>query len=192
MVLALLGSAAVATLIAVVLSRSILEPIRAVTRAARAMAKGDLDQVVPGHDPRRAGRAGRRVQHDGPHDPRVPAGRDRPAAARAADGAGDDRLVPRPGGRRRPDRRRRAGQPGGPADPGRRRRPTASIPWVAAAAAPAARWPRCSAAGPTTCRPASSTPSASATTARSGSSCPASWRSAATTACSARPSCSRT
>ena len=47
MVLALLGAAAVATVIAVLLSRSILEPIRAVTRAARAMAKGDYDQVVP-------------------------------------------------------------------------------------------------------------------------------------------------
>ena len=47
MVLALIGTAAVATLIAVLLSRSILEPFRAVTRAARAMAKGDYDQVVP-------------------------------------------------------------------------------------------------------------------------------------------------
>jgi PAS domain S-box-containing protein len=47
MILALLGSAAVATAIALALSRSILEPIRAVTRGARAMARGDLDQVVP-------------------------------------------------------------------------------------------------------------------------------------------------
>ncbi len=47
MVVALLGSAAVATLIALMLSRSILEPIRAVTQGARAMARGDLDQVVP-------------------------------------------------------------------------------------------------------------------------------------------------
>ena len=47
MVLALLVAAAVASGIAVLLSRSILEPIRAVTRAARAMAKGDYDQVVP-------------------------------------------------------------------------------------------------------------------------------------------------
>jgi signal transduction histidine kinase len=47
MIVALLGSAVAATLIAFVLSWSILEPIRAVTRGARAMAKGDLDQVVP-------------------------------------------------------------------------------------------------------------------------------------------------
>ena len=47
MLFALLGSAAVASLIALVASRAILEPIRAVTRGARAMAKGDLDQVVP-------------------------------------------------------------------------------------------------------------------------------------------------
>ncbi len=47
MVVALLGAAAVATLIALLLSRSILEPIRAVTRGARAMTRGELDQVVP-------------------------------------------------------------------------------------------------------------------------------------------------
>ena len=47
MVLALVGAAAVASGVAVLLSRSILEPIRAVTRAARAMAKGNYDQVVP-------------------------------------------------------------------------------------------------------------------------------------------------
>ena len=47
MVLALLGSAAVASMIALALSRSILAPIREVTRGARAMARGDLDQVVP-------------------------------------------------------------------------------------------------------------------------------------------------
>lgn len=47
MVVALAASAVVATLIALQLSWSILEPIRAVTRGARAMAKGDLDQVVP-------------------------------------------------------------------------------------------------------------------------------------------------
>ena len=47
MVLILAGAAAVATMIALGLSRSILEPIRAVTRGARAMARGDLDQVVP-------------------------------------------------------------------------------------------------------------------------------------------------
>src|SRR4051794_19337646 len=47
MVVALLGSAAVATAVAVGLSWSILGPIRAVTMAARAMGKGDYDQVVP-------------------------------------------------------------------------------------------------------------------------------------------------
>jgi signal transduction histidine kinase len=47
MILALVGSAAVATVIALGLSRSILEPIRATTRAARAMAAGDPNQVVP-------------------------------------------------------------------------------------------------------------------------------------------------
>ena len=47
MILAMATAAAVASLIALLLSQSILEPIRAVTRAARAMAKGDYDQVVP-------------------------------------------------------------------------------------------------------------------------------------------------
>ena len=47
MIAALLGSAIVATAVALSLSRSILEPIRAVTGGARAMAKGDIDQVVP-------------------------------------------------------------------------------------------------------------------------------------------------
>ena len=42
-----IGSTAIATLIALLLSRSILGPIRAVTLAARAMARGDLEQVVP-------------------------------------------------------------------------------------------------------------------------------------------------
>jgi signal transduction histidine kinase/HAMP domain-containing protein len=44
---ALLGAAAMATAIALLLSRSILEPIRAVTRGARALSRGELDQVVP-------------------------------------------------------------------------------------------------------------------------------------------------
>jgi len=47
MVLALAAAAAVATGVAFRLSRAILEPIRAVTRGARAMARGELDQVVP-------------------------------------------------------------------------------------------------------------------------------------------------
>ena len=47
MIVALLTSAVVATLIAFVLGKSILEPIRAVTDAARRMTQGDLDQVVP-------------------------------------------------------------------------------------------------------------------------------------------------
>ncbi len=47
MLFALVGSAAVASLLALAMSRSILGPIRAVTVGARAMARGDLDQVVP-------------------------------------------------------------------------------------------------------------------------------------------------
>ena len=47
MILALLGSAAVATIIALILSRSILGPILSVTHAARAMGRGNYDQVVP-------------------------------------------------------------------------------------------------------------------------------------------------
>lgn len=47
MVLALAAAAAVATGVAFRLSHAILEPIRAVTRGARAMARGELDQVVP-------------------------------------------------------------------------------------------------------------------------------------------------
>ena len=53
------------------LSRSILRPIQAVTDGARALARGELDQVVPAGTARRAGRAGHRVQRDGPDDPRV-------------------------------------------------------------------------------------------------------------------------
>ena len=47
MLFSMLGSAAVASAIAIAASRAILEPIRAVTRAARGMSRGDLDQVVP-------------------------------------------------------------------------------------------------------------------------------------------------
>lgn len=47
MALGLLGAMAIASTMALVLSRSILEPIQAVTQAARGMAGGDLDQVVP-------------------------------------------------------------------------------------------------------------------------------------------------
>ncbi|MFO0953071.1 MAG: ATP-binding protein [Isosphaeraceae bacterium] len=47
MILGLLGAAVLGTAISLALSRSILEPIRAVTRGARAMAAGDHDQVVP-------------------------------------------------------------------------------------------------------------------------------------------------
>ncbi len=117
MVLALIGSAAVATTIALMLSRSILEPIRAVTRGARDDERESRPGGAGGH-PRRAGRAGRRVQHDGAHDPRVPAGGHLEAAPRRADGAGDDRFVPRPGRGRRPVWCRRAGQPGGASHPG--------------------------------------------------------------------------
>ena len=42
MALVLIGAAGVALVIALILSRSILEPIRAVTRSARALAKGEL------------------------------------------------------------------------------------------------------------------------------------------------------
>ncbi len=47
MILGLLGAAVVATAITLRLSRTILEPIAAATRCARALARGDLDQVVP-------------------------------------------------------------------------------------------------------------------------------------------------
>jgi PAS domain S-box-containing protein len=46
MISALLGAAVIAAAIALVLSRSILEPIRAVTVGARGLARGNLDQVV--------------------------------------------------------------------------------------------------------------------------------------------------
>ena len=179
MVVALLGAAAVATAVA-----AGAEPVdpgadpRGDARGAGRWRGATSTRSCP-CDPRRAGRAGRRLQRDGPPHPRVPAGRDRPAAAGAADGAGDDRLVPRPGGGRRPGRRRRAGQPGGPPHPRRGARRTARSPGPRRRRC-GPRWPRSSAAGPTTCRRAWSTPSASATTARSGSTCPASWRSAAT------------
>lgn len=47
MIAALLGAVAIAVIIALRLSRSILEPIRAVTSGARGLAQGNLDQVVP-------------------------------------------------------------------------------------------------------------------------------------------------
>jgi signal transduction histidine kinase len=47
MALALLAAIAVGALLALGLSGSILRPIRAVTDGARAMARGDYDQVVP-------------------------------------------------------------------------------------------------------------------------------------------------
>ena len=47
MLLAILGAAGAASLISLVLSRSILGPIRAVTSSARGMSAGNYDQVVP-------------------------------------------------------------------------------------------------------------------------------------------------
>ncbi|MDR3636308.1 MAG: ATP-binding protein [Isosphaeraceae bacterium] len=47
MAFALIGASVVATAIALTLSRSLLGPIEAVTQGARAMARGDVDQVVP-------------------------------------------------------------------------------------------------------------------------------------------------
>ncbi|MFO0906939.1 MAG: ATP-binding protein [Isosphaeraceae bacterium] len=47
MVLSLIGAAAVATVVAFMLGWSVLGPIQSVTRGAQALAKGDLDQVVP-------------------------------------------------------------------------------------------------------------------------------------------------
>lgn len=47
MILALLGAAVVGVLASLALSRLILGPIGDVTRAARAMSRGDYDQVVP-------------------------------------------------------------------------------------------------------------------------------------------------
>ena len=128
MIVALLGSAAVATLIALLLSRSILEPIRAVTHAARAMARGDLEQVVPVLSRDELGELAGAFNAMARTHPRVPAGRDRQAPAGAEDGAGDDRLVPRPGGGRRPGGLGRAGQPGGPPPPRRRPRRTGRSP----------------------------------------------------------------
>ncbi|WP_435020663.1 ATP-binding protein [Tundrisphaera sp. TA3] len=47
MVAALVGATAIASAIALLLGRSLLGPILAVTRSARALGKGDYDQVVP-------------------------------------------------------------------------------------------------------------------------------------------------
>ncbi len=47
MIVAMIGSALVATAVAALLSRSILGPIVAVTHGARMMARGDMEQVVP-------------------------------------------------------------------------------------------------------------------------------------------------
>jgi two-component system, NtrC family, sensor histidine kinase KinB len=47
MVAALIGSIALATVVSFFVSRSIRRPIQAVTDAARALARGELDQVVP-------------------------------------------------------------------------------------------------------------------------------------------------
>jgi NtrC-family two-component system sensor histidine kinase KinB len=47
MVISIAAASVLAAFVSLRLSRSILDPIRAVTGSARAMAKGDLDQVVP-------------------------------------------------------------------------------------------------------------------------------------------------
>ncbi len=47
MVFALLGAILLAVIVALGMSRSIERPIRAVTDAARALARGELDQIVP-------------------------------------------------------------------------------------------------------------------------------------------------
>ncbi len=47
MLLMLASAVAIALAIAIGMSRSILDPIRSATRAARALAQGDLDQLVP-------------------------------------------------------------------------------------------------------------------------------------------------
>ena len=90
MALALLGSAVIATVIAVGLSRSILEPIRSATRAAKAMAAGDLDQVVPVLTRDELGEIGWILQWNGQNDPRVPSSGDRAAVASAKDSSGDN------------------------------------------------------------------------------------------------------
>ena len=47
MILGILGATTLGAVFALLMSRSILEPIRSVTRGARSMAQGNLDQVVP-------------------------------------------------------------------------------------------------------------------------------------------------
>ena len=158
MVLGLLGAVVIATVIALVLSRSILEPIRAVTHAARGMTRRRSRPGRAGADPRRAGRAGRGVQRDGP-DASASSARPGP------NGCCGPRRPPRRRSTRSPTRWWSSTRPGRSSGPTPRRggswawRPSdGSIPWVAAAAAPSPRWPRSSAAAPTTCPPAWTTP----------------------------------
>ena len=113
MILALIGSAVVATAIALGLSRSILEPIRSVTQAARAMAEGDLDQVVPVLTRDELGELAGSFNAMARTIREYPPGGDGATAAGPEDRTGHDRLVPRSGRRRRPARFGRAGQPGG-------------------------------------------------------------------------------
>ena len=67
-----------ALLVTQVLARGLTSPIRDMTAAARAMARGDYGRRVPARLAGRGRRAGSRVQHDG-----RPAGGGRAAAPRS-------------------------------------------------------------------------------------------------------------
>ena len=147
MLFALLGSAAVASMIAVAASRAILEPIRAVTRGARAMAKGRPRPGRPLDHPRRAGRAGRRLQRHGPDDPRVPARPGPPACSGPRETAqATIDSFPDPVDRRRPHRGSvERANPAARQGPGRGAPPRGRSPGRRRSSS-ASRWPRSSAA----------------------------------------------
>ena len=124
MIGALIAAVALAVGAALHLSRSILRPIQAVTDGARALARGELDQIVPAASRDELGDLANAFNEMARTLREYRAGRDGAAAPRPEDRPGDDRLVSRSGGRRRPGRLGRTGQSrGSPAarrGPGRR------------------------------------------------------------------------
>jgi NtrC-family two-component system sensor histidine kinase KinB len=191
MVLALLGSAVVATLLAMLLSRSILDPIQSVTRAARSVAKGDLDQVVPVLTRDELGELAQafnsmaRTIRDFQQAGTARLLRAQKTAQATIDSFPDPVVVVDPTGAVEPTLRRTGSW-------GSRRRTTGPSPGRPRRCS-GRPWSRCSAAATTSCPPPSSTRSPSATQGRSATSCRACWRSATTpTRCSVPRWCSPT
>ena len=134
MIAALVVSVILAVVSARILTHMILEPIKAVTHAARAVSQGNLDQVVPATT---TDELGELSQAFNTMSRTIREFREAGTVRLlgAEDSPGHDRFVSRPCGGGRSSRRRRACQPGGPASPPGRTAPDGTtLPWVAPAA----------------------------------------------------------